>query len=144
MERRHAKIRSIFAVDATAISLRRSSLFLRRHQVINVDLYAKPEWFLSRNPLGNIPVLERDGEVIYESLICNDWLEKNYPDKPLDPPDSYTKYQWRMLLTLFDVEVSSRVLGSQPGEPGFESRLCDVLAFTLAENTKKPHYEAEH
>ncbi|XP_057361364.1 glutathione S-transferase omega-1-like [Manis pentadactyla] len=41
-----------------------------RHEVININLKDKPEWFFKKNPSGLVPVLENSqGHLIYESTI---------------------------------------------------------------------------
>lgn len=74
--------------------------------MINADLYRKPDWLVSRNPLGKVPIIERDGQVIFESLLCNDWLEEHYPKVPLYPANAYERYKSKMLISVFDTKVS--------------------------------------
>lgn len=57
------------------------------HEVVNVNLKNKPDWFVAKNPLGKVPVLERDGDVIYESLVCNEWLDTQFPANRILPQD---------------------------------------------------------
>ncbi|XP_048254866.1 pyrimidodiazepine synthase-like [Haliotis rufescens] len=71
------------------------------YETINVDLKKKPDWFLERNPLGLVPVLEKDDQVVYESLVCDDYLDQVYPDSPLYPQDAYKKARDRILLETF-------------------------------------------
>lgn len=79
------------------------NLFLSfRHDIINVNLKEKPEWFLKKNPLGLVPTLETSaGEVIYESSIVCDYLDEVYPEKKLLPSSAFAKAQQKMLLENF-------------------------------------------
>ncbi|KAK3086228.1 hypothetical protein FSP39_015463 [Pinctada imbricata] len=70
------------------------------HETVNVHLRpveAKPNWFLERNPLGLVPVLEKDGKIVYESVVCNEYLEAMYPEKKLLPSDPFELAQQKML-----------------------------------------------
>nr|ACE81246.1 glutathione S-transferase omega [Tigriopus japonicus] len=62
----------------------RTILFLLAKQIpfenVNIDLKNKPGWFLAINPLGKVPTLVRGSAVIYESLICDDFLEEEHPE----------------------------------------------------------------
>lgn len=79
------------------------NLFLSfRHDIININLKEKPEWFLKKNPLGLVPTLETSaGEVIYESSIVCDYLDEVYPEKKLIPSSPLAKAQQKMLLEHF-------------------------------------------
>ncbi|XP_069835110.1 glutathione S-transferase omega-1-like [Dendropsophus ebraccatus] len=73
-----------------------------KHEVININLKSKPEWFFEKSPLGLVPSLETpDGKIIYESPIVADYLDEAYPGKKLTPADPYQKAQEKMLLELF-------------------------------------------
>ncbi|XP_026210813.1 glutathione S-transferase omega-1 [Anabas testudineus] len=73
-----------------------------KHDIININLKDKPEWFLKRNPLGLVPTLETStGEVIYESSIVCDYLDEVYPERKLLPSSPFAKAQQKMLLEHF-------------------------------------------
>uniref|UniRef100_A0A8D0ID74 Glutathione S-transferase omega n=2 Tax=Sus scrofa TaxID=9823 RepID=A0A8D0ID74_PIG len=77
-----------------------------RHQVININLKNKPEWFFQKNPSGLVPVLENSqGQLIYESAITCEYLDEAYPGKKLLPDDPYEKACQKMVF-----ELSSKVL----------------------------------
>ena len=71
------------------------------YDVVNINLSSKPAWFLERNPVGTVPVLEKDGHVIYESTACCEWLDDVYPGHRLTPSDPWVKAKDRMLLEYF-------------------------------------------
>ncbi len=75
---------------------------LHRHEIININLKDKPDWFLEKNPSGTVPVLETSsGQVIYESPITCEYLDEAYPGKKLLPSDPFERAQQRMLLDLY-------------------------------------------
>ncbi|XP_076982071.1 glutathione S-transferase omega-1 [Tamandua tetradactyla] len=90
-----------------------------RHEVININLKNKPEWFFTKNPLGLVPVLENSqGQLIYESVITCEYLDEAYPGKKLLPDDPYEKACQKMVFELFS-KVPSLVrsfLGSRNKE----------------------------
>jgi len=48
-------------------------------EVVNIDLQKKPEWYVEKkNPLGKVPTIDHDGKVIYESLVCVDYLDEAF------------------------------------------------------------------
>ncbi|XP_042624251.1 glutathione S-transferase omega-1-like [Cyprinus carpio] len=70
-----------------------------KHEIININLKDKPDWFLAKNPSGTVPVLETSsGQVIYESPITCEYLEEVYPEKKLLPSDPFERAQQKMLL----------------------------------------------
>uniref|UniRef100_A0A8C5W9T2 Glutathione S-transferase omega n=1 Tax=Leptobrachium leishanense TaxID=445787 RepID=A0A8C5W9T2_9ANUR len=72
------------------------------HEVININLKNKPDWFFEKNPLGLVPALELStGEVIYESPIVCDYLDEAYPEKRLTPSDPLQKAKQRLILDFF-------------------------------------------
>ncbi|KAM9052775.1 glutathione S-transferase omega-2 isoform 3-T3 [Megaptera novaeangliae] len=84
----------------------RTRLVLRakgiRHEVININLRNKPEWYFTKHPFGQIPVLENSkGQLIYESVIACEYLDDAYPGRKLYPYDSYERARQKMLLELF-------------------------------------------
>ncbi|XP_051002713.1 glutathione S-transferase omega-1 [Acomys russatus] len=72
------------------------------HEIININLKNKPEWFLKKNPSGMVPVLETSqGHIISDSAIICEYLDEAYPQKKLFPVDPYKKTRQKMTLQLF-------------------------------------------
>ncbi|GFN75173.1 glutathione s-transferase omega-1 [Plakobranchus ocellatus] len=68
------------------------------HEVVNVNLKDKPDWFLALNPLGNAPVLQIDDKIVVESTATSEWLDDVYPENRLQPSDPYRRAWDRVLL----------------------------------------------
>lgn len=91
-------------------------------ETVNVHLKKKPDWFLARNPLGLVPVLEKDDKVIYESTATMDWLDEVYPNNKLIPADPFRKAQDRMYAENFGKIASTlyALRGADDKEPLLE------------------------
>ncbi|XP_055416079.1 uncharacterized protein LOC129636607 isoform X3 [Bubalus kerabau] len=95
---------------------KRTLLVLRakgiRHEVININLKNKPEWFFKKNPLGLVPVLETSlGQLIYESAITCEYLDEAYPGKKLLPGDPYEKACQKMVFESFSKKEKALTAG---------------------------------
>ncbi|GAB5578764.1 glutathione S-transferase omega-2 isoform X1 [Prionailurus iriomotensis] len=76
--------------------------FGKGHEVININLRNKPEWYYTKHPFGQIPVLENSKcQLIYESVIACEYLDDAYPGRKLYPYDPYERARQKMLLELF-------------------------------------------
>ena len=77
------------------------------YETVLVDLRKQeqrtPE-FLRLNPLGKVPVLVDDDEVICDSTIINEYLEDEYPSTQLMPEDSQARAQVRWFEDYCDTE----------------------------------------
>lgn len=104
-----------------------SSLVSFRHEIININLKNKPEWFFKKNPFGLVPVLENSqGHLITESVITCEYLDEAYPEKKLFPNDPYEKACQKMTFELFSkvsVRSSSSCLENKYPKPSFCFRL---------------------
>ena len=60
------------------------------------DLKNKSEKLLQISPYGKVPVVVHDSHIIFESAICNEYLEEVYPHTPLMPQDTYERAQVRI------------------------------------------------
>lgn len=87
------------------------------HECVNINLKDKPEWFFELNPVGKVPVIELPGgKVIYESVICCDFLEDMYPGKTqLFPKDPYEKHKQRLLVEVLCNKITSAFYKSVRG-----------------------------
>jgi glutathione S-transferase len=54
---------------------------------IDIDLANKPDWFVALSPLGKTPLLQVEGQVIFESAVICEYLEDTIGPAlhPLDP-----------------------------------------------------------
>ncbi len=57
------------------------------HTRTYIDLANKPDWFVEMSPLGKVPVLKKDGDILFESQVIADYLDEItegslYPDDP--------------------------------------------------------------
>lgn len=94
-----------------------------KHDIVNINLKDKPEWFLMKNPFGLVPVMETPaGQVIYESPIICDYLDEVYPGIKLLPADPFEKAQQRVLLEHFSkvtplfYKIFKRIGGEDPAK----------------------------
>lgn len=83
-------------VQRAAIALAEKGVAFER---INIDLAAKPDWFLKISPLGKVPLLliEQDGreDVLFESSVICEYLEETQPGQKLHPADPLLRARHR-------------------------------------------------
>lgn len=67
---------------------------------VNVDLAKReqknPE-YLKIHPFGQVPALDDEGFIVYDSTIINEYLEDEYPYPPLMPDDSEGRARARLM-----------------------------------------------
>ncbi|KAF7265254.1 hypothetical protein GWI33_021251 [Rhynchophorus ferrugineus] len=62
------------------------------HDIVNINLTKKPDWYLQINEKGQVPTLLDNGKFYFESLDIADYLDEKYPDRnPLYPSDPVQK-----------------------------------------------------
>lgn len=88
-------------VQRAAIVLKEKGVGFER---VDVDLAAKPDWFLRLSPLGKTPVLVADGEALFESAVICEYLDETRPPR-LHPPEPLARARERAW-----VEFGSAVL----------------------------------
>lgn len=78
-------------------------------QVIDVDLFNKPEDIAVINPYNRVPVLVDRDLVLYESNIINEYIDERFPHPQLMPPDPQTRAKARQLLFTMEHELFSHI-----------------------------------
>src|SRR5574343_1196785 len=78
-------------------------------QVIDVDLFNKPEDIAIINPYNRVPVLVDRDLVLYESNIINEYIDERFPHPQLMPPDPIMRARARQLLHTFELELFSHI-----------------------------------
>lgn len=85
------------------------------YDVVNINLYSKPDWYYDKSPFGKVPALElENGDVLYESLIIADYLDEKYRAHHLHSQDPLQKAKDRLLIEEFNRVVNTmyKVLSS--------------------------------
>jgi stringent starvation protein A len=78
-------------------------------QVIDVDLFNKPEDIAVINPYNRVPVLVDRDLVLYEANIINEYIDERFPHPQLMPPDPQTRARARQLLFTMEHELFSHI-----------------------------------
>ena len=84
-------------VQRAAIVLLEKNVPFKR---INVDLSAKPDWFLALSPTGKVPVLkvhQADGEdaILFESVVICEYIEETQGGASMYPDDALLRARQR-------------------------------------------------
>jgi glutathione S-transferase len=91
--------------------VRRAKLVLAAKNIpyeeVRIDLTDEPDWYLKKNPAGEVPLLEwidpksKETQSIPESLIVSDYLDNLHPEHRLYPDDPYLRAKQQVLLGKF-------------------------------------------
>ncbi|KAL8597378.1 hypothetical protein ACOMHN_056141 [Nucella lapillus] len=91
-----------------------------KYETVNIHLGKKPEWFLEKNPNGEVPVLEKDGDIVYDSLVVAEYLDEVYTENRLVPAQPLRKAHDAMVINYNGskfVPNYYKVLGSKGEDP---------------------------
>ncbi len=84
----------------------------------DLDMTAFPSQdpeYLKRSPMGKIPFLETEHGVLVESQVILEYLEDQYPAKPLYPQDAFARARVRETMQVLELHlelVARRLLGA--------------------------------
>ncbi len=78
-------------VQRAAIALAEKGVPFER---CDVDLANKPAWFKAISPLGKVPLLQVDGEVLFESTVIVEYLDETRGER-LHPEDALVRARHR-------------------------------------------------
>jgi stringent starvation protein A len=85
-------------------------------QVIDVDLYNKPEDIAVINPYNRVPVLVDRDLILYDSNIINEYIDERFPHPQLMPPDPILRARARQLLHSFEQELFAHIEQLEKGQ----------------------------
>lgn len=94
---------------------------------VDIDLANKPDWFLKLSPLGKVPVLQADDDVLFESQVIAEYLDE-VTEGSLHPTDPLQKAKHRAW-----IEFASQTLATLWGlytaetKEVFEAKRTDLL-----------------
>ena len=78
-------------------------------QVIDVDMFNKPEDIAVMNPYNRLPVLVERDLVLYESNIINEYIDERFPHPQLMPADPVMRARARLMLYNMEKELFAHV-----------------------------------
>lgn len=78
-------------------------------QIIDVDLFNKPEDLGVMNPYNRVPVLVERDLILYESNIINEYIDERFPHPQLMPADPVMRARARLFLFRFEQELFTHV-----------------------------------
>jgi glutathione S-transferase len=117
------------------------------HQQTYINLSEKPDWFQAISPLGKVPLLKVDNEIIFESAAICEYLDETTTGSlhPLDPLEKAKHRAW--------IEFGSGILVAISGfysatnEESFEQKRRELSKrFTWVERTLngKPYFTGKN
>ncbi|XP_063910135.1 pyrimidodiazepine synthase-like isoform X2 [Zophobas morio] len=76
------------------------------HDIVNINLLDKPDWYFKIHPEGIVPALDTGSEIVIESLVISDFLEEKYPKPALYPANPEAKKRDQELIEKIDPLLS--------------------------------------
>jgi len=102
-------------------------------QVIDVDMYHKPEEIAVMNPYNRLPVLVERDLVLYESNIINEYIDERFPHPQLMPPDPVARARARLMLFNLELELFSQIEALESGKERLAERARQQVSERLVE-----------
>ncbi len=99
-------------------------------QVIDVDVYNKPEDLAVMNPYNTVPVLVERDLILYEANIINEYIDERFPHPQLMPPDPVMRARARLFLHRFENELFCHVPALESGN----AKVADKARAAVREN----------
>ena len=78
-------------------------------QIVDVDLYNKPDDLAVMNPYNRVPVLVERDLILYESNIINEYIDDRFPHPQLMPADPVMRARARLFLYRFEQELFAHI-----------------------------------
>jgi stringent starvation protein A len=102
-------------------------------QIIDVDMYNKPEDLAVMNPYNQVPVLVERDLVLYESNIINEYIDDRFPHPQLMPADPVMRARARLFLFRFEKELFSNIEAIEKGSQKSAEKARSVIRDNLAQ-----------
>ncbi|MFN0316817.1 MAG: glutathione S-transferase N-terminal domain-containing protein [Burkholderiales bacterium] len=102
-------------------------------QIIDVDLYNKPEDLSVMNPYNQVPVLVERDLILYESNIINEYIDDRFPHPQLMPADPVMRARARLFLFRFEKELFSNIEILEKGPTKAADKARIVIRDSLAQ-----------
>ena len=84
-------------------------------QIVDVDVFNKPEDIAVINPYGKVPALVERDLILYEANIINEYIDERFPHPQLMPADPVMRARARLFLFRFEQELFCHVADIENG-----------------------------
>jgi RNA polymerase-associated protein len=102
-------------------------------QIVDVDLYNKPEDLAVMNPYNRVPVLVERDLILYESNIINEYIDDRFPHPQLMPADPVMRARARLFLFRFEQELFCHIDTIEKGAQKAADRARIVIRDSLTQ-----------
>ncbi|XP_076810217.1 glutathione S-transferase omega-1-like [Clavelina lepadiformis] len=102
-----------------------------KHETVNINIQKKPDWFFQKNPRGTVPVIEKNGEILYESDITSEYVDEAYPGRRLRTSDPLQRAKEKIVLGDFMEVVSNYYALVKETDEGKRSFLTAAIKANL-------------
>ena len=100
-------------------------------QIIDVDMYNKPEDIAVMNPYNRLPVLVERDLILYESNIINEYIDERFPHPQLMPADPVMRARARLFLHRFEKELFIHIDALESGHQKQQDRARGLVRDAL-------------
>ncbi|MEN3374588.1 glutathione S-transferase N-terminal domain-containing protein [Dechloromonas sp. ZS-1] len=97
-------------------------------QVIDVDMFNKPEEMAAINPHNRVPVLVERDLVLFEPNIINEYIDERFPHPQLMPADPIMRARARQLLVGMEREIFSHMEVIEKNAKGADKARQEIRA----------------
>ena len=115
--------------------VQRSAILLKEkgvdYDIEYIDVYDPPAWFQEISPTGKVPVLQVDGEVLFESAVIGEYLDEVYPPSlhPADPLQKAKSRAWMEYTSPLYSDTFNLMMAKSKGST---DKFIDSMKNTLA------------
>lgn len=102
-------------------------------QVIDVDMFNKPEDLAVINPHNRVPVLVERDLVLFEPNIINEYIDERFPHPQLMPADPIMRARARQLLIGMEREIFSHIEPIEKNTKGAADKARQEIRARLTE-----------
>ena len=102
-------------------------------QVIDVDVFNKPEDLAVINPYNKVPVLVERDLILYEANIINEYIDERFPHPQLMPADPAMRARARLFLHRFEHELYCHIGAIEHGAQKVADRARKMVGDNLTQ-----------
>ena len=102
-------------------------------QIVDVDLFNKPEDLAVMNPYNQVPVLVERDLILYESNIINEYIDDRFPHPQLMPADPVMRARARLFLFRFENELFTHIESLEKGNQKVADKARQMVRDSLTQ-----------